>query len=195
MKAAVNSLRETIRFIILTGILLAVSGISAKQYPSIETYYGIQEGTKDAFVAVEGDIKASRKQVWEVLTTTDKNKICTHTKDVLEFSIHKISEGRYQAYYLLDYPWPFQDKWQKLEIVHDKSHYKIFWNRIAGSIKRNRGYYVLEEHDAYTTLSYRVEFDPGIKYIPEKLVQYAIKVQAPRIVKNIRKCVDHSSDS
>ena len=183
-------------FFILFSIFLAVgiSGIVGKQYPSIDAYYSLDNENSEAYLMVEGDIKAPRKKVWNVLTTTDTTKICTHTEDVLKFTITKTGENTYEAYYVFDYPWPFSDRWQKLEIIHDRSNFKIYWKRIDGTIERNTGYYKLDEHDIYTTLNYKVVFDPGIKYVPESLVNYVVKIQAPRVIKNIRRCVDKLSE-
>ena len=184
-----NIYKKSLYVLLIISIVLGVSGIAAKKYPSIETHYVVPDGRSYGFLTVEGDVKASRKKVWSVLTRTDGKSICTHTKDVLKFSIKKIKDNTYLAYYLLDYPWPFKDRWQKLLITHDKENYKIYWKRVEGTITRNTGYYNLEENERFTTIYYRVEFDPGLKYIPDTLVNYAVKIQAPNILKNLRKCV------
>ena len=194
MKNNTSIYKKSLNLLLIFAIILGVSGIVAKQYPSIETHYVVPDGRSYGFLTVEGDVKAPRKKVWNVLTRTDGKSICTHTKDVLKFTITKIKDDTYLAYYLLDYPWPFQDRWQKLLITHDKENFRIFWKRVEGSITRNSGYYNLEENDRFTTIYYRVEFDPGIKYIPDTLVNYAVKIQAPSILKNIRKCASLSDE-
>ena len=184
---------KSVKILFSIAFLVGVSEITARRHDVILISYTKPEGRGYGFLSVTGDIKASRKKVWSVLTRTDEH-ICTHTKDVLKFSINKIGEGKYLAYYLLDYPWPMEDRWQKLIITHDKIHYRIYWERIEGTIKRNSGYYNLEDGDDFTTLNYRVEFDPGLNYVPDALVNYVVKIQAPKILKNIRKCVYASKD-
>ncbi len=162
----------------------------AKEKLPITTTLTVHKSEKYGILTVSGIIKAPKRIIWEALTAQGSES-CTHTKDILAYDIIKIDKKSktIEAYYLIDFPWPFKDRWQVLHIKINKKTDKISWKLKMGTIKRNTGYYHLEKIDKYSTrVNYKVEFDPGVKYVPRWIINYIAKLQAPKIIKNIRKC-------
>jgi hypothetical protein len=141
---------------------------------------------------VSGILEFEKDYVWYVLTAPRCSR-CAHTKDILDFSIRRTGPETGEAYYLVDFPWPMQDRWVVTELRYDKKNYRIGWRRLRGTIPYSSGFYELRESENYTRITYESELDPGLRHVPRWLINYVTRSQARKLVINIASCLDDLS--
>ncbi len=167
--------------------LLLLNPLFGQNYDSIHTHLEVNKEHNYGILKVSGFVKRPREEVWKKMTSQDGAN-CTHTREILEYRSKKIGRNKFEAYYKIDYPWPFEDRWQILQLTHDHTRYIISWTRINGTIPMNDGSYTLLQTGDATLIQYRVKFNPGITHVPQWVLNQIIQWQAPQIIKNIQKC-------
>lgn len=143
-----------------------------------------KEGNSLGIVTVVGHIKASPQEVYDAL-------INPALVDEL-FPKMKGNELRYKNgnlhhfYSELIFPWPVQNRWSLNETVFYPEMKAIRWRRIDGTIKVNDGAWRLYPSSQGTLMIYQVKFDPGIALVPDWLIEYGMRTEAPSIIINLR---------
>jgi len=109
---------------------------------------------------------------------------------VLNSAVERVeSDGSEVQRAVFDFPWPFDDRWSLHRAVKSPSTCTLSWQRIDGTLTGNTGSWTLyqSEDGKSTLLYYRVFFDPGLPLVPESLIQYGMKKEAPGIVTHLRR--------
>lgn len=137
-----------------------------------------------AYITVIGIIDEAPKNVW---------KIINHSKqiypDVLEDIIVFQKGNYYIKKKLLNFPFPFSDRWTVIEeYIYDELFSKE-WKEKEGDIKINRGAIRLYPFNNKTLMIFKVSFDPGLKFVPEWVIEFGMKYKAPTLIDNIRKFI------
>ena len=141
-------------------------------------------GDTVGLVTVIGHINATPQQVYAALTD---NKLSTRIFKSVKENKERYRNGNHARYYsVLDFPWPMDDRWSLNDTVFYPDLLGLRWNRVDGSIKVNEGAWRLFPSDQGTLIIYQVRFDPGLSLVPDWLVEYGMKKEAPGIVYSLR---------
>ncbi|MCS7204913.1 MAG: hypothetical protein NZ853_04390 [Leptospiraceae bacterium] len=134
-------------------------------------------------VTVVGVIRAPIDVVWRTINSDDKKLY----PEFLYKEVKKISENILVKKALLDFPWPFENRWTIYREKLDPKIYAKEWYEIGGDIKVNRGAVRLFSlNPEETVMVFKSQFDPGIGIVPIWAIEMGMKYKAPSIIQKIR---------
>ena len=168
-------------------VALQLSSAQWKQVDAGEVLVSMQrkEGSNTGDVTVIGMIDQPLPRVWATMTNPDIMK--TIYPGILRAEV-RARTGRYEDHYvLLDYPWPLEDRWS---VNRTKVHAAVkgySWFRVEGTVKENKGYWRLFERNNRTVLYYQVRFNPGLAVVPDWVLRFGMKKEAPGVVRHLRR--------
>ena len=148
----------------------------------------LQRHEKGGTLTVIGWIEAPPAQVWKALANTSFQKVIYPS--LISSAVLRVEpDGSEVHRAVFDFPWPFDDRWSLHRAVKYPSTCTLSWEREDGTLTGNTGSWTLyqSEDGKSTLLYYRVFFDPGLPLIPESLIQYGMKKEAPGIVTHLRR--------
>ncbi|HBN10028.1 MAG TPA: hypothetical protein DD435_15765 [Cyanobacteria bacterium UBA8530] len=136
-------------------------------------------------VLTVGYVAAPLEEVWRVIT--DYQNYPRMFPGILKSEV-RWKEGDDERHYsLLDYPWPFQDKWTINELHHDRGNRKILFHRIEGTVKELDGSWRLFPEGERTLVAYSIRLDPGVPFLPAWLLEWGNSRIAPQTIRNLRR--------
>lgn len=135
-------------------------------------------------VVTIGYVDAPLETVWRVIT--DYDRYPKMFPSILKSETRK-KDGLLEHHYsLLDYPWPFPDRWTLNAIEHHRDRREISWKRIEGTVKELEGSWQLYPEGERTLVVYSARFDPGIPLIPSWVIEWGSTRIAPQTIQNVR---------
>jgi uncharacterized protein YndB with AHSA1/START domain len=167
---------------------LPLTTIQRKSLNQGDVLTHLQRHEKGGTLTVIGWIEAPPAQVWKALSETALQKVIYPS--VLSSAVERVqADGSEVQRAVFDFPWPFDDRWSLHRAVKSPSTCTLSWERIDGTLTGNTGSWTLyqSEDGKSTLLYYRVFFDPGLPLVPESLIQYGMKKEAPGIVTHLRR--------
>lgn len=139
-------------------------------------------------VEAVGYVNAPVDEVWKLIT--DYNRYSHIYSGVRQSEIRHSTGATRQLYLLLDYPWPFQDKWVLCDAVQEPQNWTIDLHRVDGSVKEVEGGWYLYPNGNRTLVVYSIRFDPGLGFIPPWLIEWGSTQAAPIIIKGLRQALN-----
>lgn len=134
-------------------------------------------------ITVAGIIEAPVDVVWKTINTDDRELY----PDMLKQEVTVINRQEFIKKTLLDYPWPFSDRWTIYREKIDEKLYGKEWFEIGGDVKINRGavrLFALEDNS--TLMVFKNTFDPGIGAVPDWVIETGMEIIAPRVITRVR---------
>ncbi|MCB1169812.1 MAG: SRPBCC family protein [Leptospiraceae bacterium] len=144
----------------------------------------VKKGDNLGLITVIGRINASPDEVYGALT--DSSKVQQLFPKIKKNEVRMKKGNLYHFYSELVFPFPLQDRWSLNETVFHPGLKAIEWRRIDGSIRVNEGAWRLFPDGEGTLMIYQVRFDPGLPLVPDWLIEYGMKQEAPSIIVNLR---------
>ncbi|MFN3604405.1 MAG: hypothetical protein ACK4UJ_06825 [Leptonema sp. (in: bacteria)] len=154
--------------------------------PEVEkgNIFKILEKTSEnhGYITVIGIINEKPDKVWVILQDPNKKMY----KDILENHILYKKENYYIKKKLIDFPFPFDDRWTIIEENIYDHLYSKQWKEKGGDIKINRGAIRLFPYKGKTLMIFKASFDPGLPFVPEWIIQWGLRIKAPMIINQVR---------
>lgn len=144
----------------------------------------VKQGDNLGIITVIGRINASPDQVYNALT--DSSMVEQLFPKVKKNELRSKKGEAHYFYSELVFPFPLQNRWSLNETRFFPDIKAISWRRIDGSIRINDGAWRLYPSGGGTLMIYRVRFDPGLPLVPDWLIEYGMKQEAPSIIYNLR---------
>lgn len=134
-----------------------------------------------------GYVDATPERIWSVLL--DYERYDRIFPRLLRSEV-RAKEGDVEDHYtLLDYPWPFEDRWTLNRIVHRPQARAIDWRRVDGTVKEVVGSWRLYREADQTLVVYKVRLDPGVPLVPAWAIDWGTRNVAPDIIRAVRRQV------
>lgn len=148
-------------------------------------YTNLEKKTENhAYITVIGIINEDPKNVWETINNSKQVY-----PDVLEDIIVFQRGNYYIKKKLLNFPFPFSDRWTVIEEYIYDDLFSKEWKEKEGDIKINRGAIRLFPYKNKTLMIFKVSFDPGLKFVPQWAIEFGMKYKAPTLIENVRKFI------
>lgn len=170
----------------------ALEGLSPQEIKAIERGDVVVQlrDTKESTlkdVRCVGVVDATPERIWSVLVDYEAyRKIFPR---ILKTEV-RTKDGQVEGHYsLLDYPWPFPDRWTLNRITRFEPPRAIDWRRVDGSVKEVVGSWRLYPEGDRTVVVYQVRLDPGVPLVPAWVIDWGSKQVAPEIIRSIRRAV------
>jgi len=136
-------------------------------------------------VRTVGILPAEVDKVWSVIT--DFDHYTRIFRGILKAETRAVTPDYEDHFSLLDYPWPFEDRWTVNRIVASADHRRLTIRRQEGSVKEVAGGWVLEPLDKATLVTYHVRVDPGLPFLPPWAIDWGARQAAPEIILSVRR--------
>lgn len=148
----------------------------------------LQRHDRGGTITVIGWIDAPPAHVWKALSESSL-QTAIYPSILSSQNERRDSDGAEIQRTVFDFPWPFDDRWSLHRAVKSPSSCSLSWERLDGTIQGNSGSWTLyrSEDGKSTLLYYRVFFDPGLSLVPDSLIRYGMRKEAPGIVTNLRR--------
>lgn len=166
------------------------AGISDSEFQKIKngkihTKLNKKKNENIGTATIVGIVPHKIEEVWHVLITPQYSPELY--SGVLENEV-RYNGGRIQHNYsLIDYPWPFSDRWTINKIDFNRDAWEVSWKRIDGTIPINEGHWHLFPMGDKTLILYQLRVDPGIALLPDWVVNYAMKKKAPEVITGLNR--------
>jgi ribosome-associated toxin RatA of RatAB toxin-antitoxin module len=139
------------------------------------------------FIEAIGYVNAPVENVWHIVT--DYGRYPKIYGGILQSEVKRTEGLKRYLYMLLDYPWPFQDKWVLCETVQEPQNWTIGLHRVDGSVKEVDGSWHLYPVGSRTMVVYSILFDPGLGFIPPSLLEWGASQAIPTVINGLRSAI------
>ena len=144
-------------------------------------------------VRTVGIVPDDPDKVWDVLI--DFDSYVRIFKGILKTEVRAVTSDYQDHYSLLDYPWPFEDRWTVNRITTSPDRRRFNIRHIEGTVKEVVGGWTLEPLERGTLIVYQVRVDPGLGFLPAWAIDWGTRQAAPDIIQSVRRELDRKRSS
>jgi hypothetical protein len=139
-------------------------------------------------VRTVGIVPDDPDRVWDVLL--DFDSYTRIFKGILKTEVRAVTPDYQDHYSLLDYPWPFEDRWTVNRITMSADRRRFNIRHIDGTVREVVGGWTLEPLERGTLITYQVRVDPGLGFLPAWAIDWGTRQAAPEIIQSVRRELD-----
>jgi coenzyme Q-binding protein COQ10 len=128
-------------------------------------------------------LEATPEQVWNTISRYERYP--QFLPRVASTRIDRRSQNVTIATMKLDLPFPMNGTWYTNRYVENKAAGTIDWKMLRGSLKSTVGRWKISPQGKGTLVQYALQTDPGIPFIPQRLIQEGSKRTIPDILRAV----------
>lgn len=128
-------------------------------------------------------LDASPEQVWQTISHYEHYP--QFLPRVASSHIERRNQNVTIATMKLDLPFPMNGTWYTNRYVENRTAGTISWKMLRGSLKSTVGRWKISPQGKGTLVQYDLQTDPGIPFIPERLIQEGSKRTIPDILRAV----------
>jgi len=128
-------------------------------------------------------LDATPDQVWKTITRYEKYP--QFLPRVASTRIDRRNQNVTIATMQLDLPFPMNGTWYTNRYVENRAAGTIDWKMLKGSLKYTVGRWTISPQGKGTLVQYALQTDPGIPFIPQRLIQEGSKRTIPDILRAV----------